>query len=998
MIKKKFRIIAMALCMLMLFSTSVYAEPTDEMQTGDINSELEIDDGVSNNDFESVNVTENSSSEEISIKEDSTKEDDTESENIENTETVENPDTIAVEETNDVEKTVTENSQVDLLENSLPFTITVDKNSGVHRVIAENISRTEEFKSLSCAIWSENNGQDDLKWFDGTYDPETKSGEIDYSITSFKEFGEYNVHVYAVTATGKFCLGGIKYTINKPKADKPIVETDAEKRSFSITINNVVSETGIKNVKAAVWSQENQSDLIWYDAKLQSDGSYVVESDISKHNNNFGTYNIHVYLEDLNNTSSFICYNTMEFKLKLADVKAEQSENDYLINVDGIDIPGTVKKVSFAVWSDDKGQDDLKWFDATATYKDGKIKYLLSMSQFKSYGSYNVHMYVTNTAGQEFFDGYVIFNVNRPSYTKYSASVTDMNAGKFKVVLEGLKSDYGVKQVRVAVWSKSNQSDLVWYYAKKDSTGNYFIESDISKHNNNIGNYNAHAYVDETSGRSVCLASTVCELGIKSGGISLKEISTQTLYDASIKILSVPSGIKSCKVAVWSDANGQDDVKWYTATSTNGVDYTARIDINNHKSSGKYNFHFYVERSNGESTFVSGSTFNVKVTAKFTAEGYGIKTSDGTFKVQVKISDPTIPVKKIEVPVWASSNMSDVTWYEAVKQSDGTYVATVSTPSHGNRIGTYQFHVYATFQNGVRSCLGGSSFKFDPANYLTVTKNAKSQRTISLSGVPSATDVKFYVWSDANGQDDMKLYNAVKQSNGAWTYTVNLINHKDYGNYNVHAYVNGKAVNSKVFNVDKDEVVKNGWYYESGYKFYYINGVKQTDIRNIIGAQSTYRIEVNRVCNTVTVYAKDGANGYIIPVCAFACSVGLPETPTYTGTYTVGAKYRWKMLMGPSWGQYATTVSGQAGVYFHSVAGSNQTSYNLDPNNYNMLGNAASHGCIRLTVRDAKWIYDNVPYGSQIYIYDAISPGPMGKPATIKIPAWQNWDPTDPAV
>ncbi len=100
--------------------------------------------------------------------------------------------------------------------------------------------------------------------------------------------------------------------------------------------------------------------------------------------------------------------------------------------------------------------------------------------------------------------------------------------------------------------------------------------------------------------------------------------------------------------------------------------------------------------------------------------------------------------------------------------------------------------------------------------------------------------------------------------------------------------------------------------------------------------------------------------------------------------------------MGPSWGQYASAVSGQSGVYFHSVAGSNMTSYNISATEYNKLGSAASHGCIRLNVRDAKWIYDNVPSGSTIYIYDSSNPGPMGKPATIKIPASQNWDPTDP--
>ena len=189
---------------------------------------------------------------------------------------------------------------------------------------------------------------------------------------------------------------------------------------------------------------------------------------------------------------------------------------------------------------------------------------------------------------------------------------------------------------------------------------------------------------------------------------------------------------------------------------------------------------------------------------------------------------------------------------------------------------------------------------------------------------------------------------------------------------------------------------KNGWYYEGGYKFYYKNNVKQLDLDGILPRQSSYYIKVNRTACTVTVYAKDGNNGYIIPVKRFACSVGLPSTPTPTGTYFTSNKYRWHTLMGPSYGQYCTRIVG--GILFHSVAGRNMTSYNINARDYNKLGSPASHGCVRLCVRDAKWIYDNCPSGTRVTIYDSSNPGPLGKPATIKIPAGQTWDPTDPNI
>lgn len=67
---------------------------------------------------------------------------------------------------------------------------------------------------------------------------------------------------------------------------------------------------------------------------------------------------------------------------------------------------------------------------------------------------------------------------------------------------------------------------------------------------------------------------------------------------------------------------------------------------------------------------------------------------------------------------------------------------------------------------------------------------------------------------------------------------------------------------------------------------------------------------------------------------------------------------------------------------------------------YDKLGTNASMGCIRLTVEDAKWIYDNCPSGTPIEFYSDEEAGPFGKPETMKISSYEEyrgWDPTDPA-
>lgn len=62
------------------------------------------------------------------------------------------------------------------------------------------------------------------------------------------------------------------------------------------------------------------------------------------------------------------------------------------------------------------------------------------------------------------------------------------------------------------------------------------------------------------------------------------------------------------------------------------------------------------------------------------------------------------------------------------------------------------------------------------------------------------------------------------------------------------------------------------------------------------------------------------------------------------------------------------------------------------------FGTSASAGCIRLTVQDAKWIYDNCKSGTTVEFYSSNEPGPLGKPESAKIEEYEelrDWDPTD---
>lgn len=157
-----------------------------------------------------------------------------------------------------------------------------------------------------------------------------------------------------------------------------------------------------------------------------------------------------------------------------------------------------------------------------------------------------------------------------------------------------------------------------------------------------------------------------------------------------------------------------------------------------------------------------------------------------------------------------------------------------------------------------------------------------------------------------------------------------------------------------------------------------------------------YYLKINRQQNVVTVYEKDENGEYTVPVKAILCSTGLYNA-TPKGVFHISNKYVWRQLNGGVYGQYASRITG--GVLFHSVPYASKNKSTLYTDKYNKLGQQASMGCVRLTVADAKWIYDNCPSGTTVEVYDSEDPGPLGKPETIKIDkdnANKGWDPTDP--
>lgn len=205
-------------------------------------------------------------------------------------------------------------------------------------------------------------------------------------------------------------------------------------------------------------------------------------------------------------------------------------------------------------------------------------------------------------------------------------------------------------------------------------------------------------------------------------------------------------------------------------------------------------------------------------------------------------------------------------------------------------------------------------------------------------------------------------------------------------------------------NIDKTkfEIVSIG---DRIYQFAKSEDGKYEDGRDInysdlidFSADYPYYIKVNRAFNTVTIYGRDFDGDYSVPYKTMTCSTGLYKGNTPLGEYEISDKYDWRIMIDDSYAQYASRFNG--GVMFHSVPYFSPDNGDLEWEEYNKLGQAASLGCVRLRVIDAKWIYDNCPEGTCVEVYDdEDNPGPLGKELLEIIPEdseCKGWDPTDP--
>ena len=479
--------------------------------------------------------------------------------------------------------------------------------------------------------------------------------------------------------------------------------------------------------------------------------------------------------------------------------------------ISNVKAPNGVETVSVPIWSEINGQDDIIWYTANRQNNGTYTVNVKASAHKNSTGLYNIHLYYVQKDGQLTGVGGTttqVFIGKTPEQLKPKASFAIENnnakAGTFDAVITNISAPLGVKEVLVPSWSLENgQDDLIWHKATKQTDGSYRVTIKASEHKGTKGNYRADAYIEDNSNNRHYIAEKVVAVDYArpSGVLTIENNNTAAgTFDAVVRNIVAPTGLKEVLVPSWSLAGGQDDLIWHKATRQADGSYRVTIKATDHKNStGKYRADAYLVDDSNKRFYLTEKVVEVSQTRPSASLFIENNNADlGTFDAVIRNIVAPNGVKEVLVPSWSLVNgQDDLVWHKASRQSDGSYRVTIKASEHKNSLGNYRADVYIVDNANQRHYVTETIVDVKhnkPVGTISVVNNNKDTGTfdVIISDVYSPKGVRTVqvpIWSEKDGQDDNRWYEATRQANGTYTVNVQATNHKNStGLYNIHLY------------------------------------------------------------------------------------------------------------------------------------------------------------------------------------------------------------------
>ena len=480
--------------------------------------------------------------------------------------------------------------------------------------------------------------------------------------------------------------------------------------------------------------------------------------------------------------------------------------------ISNVKAPNGVRTVSVPIWSETGGQDDLVWYTANRQANGTYTVNVKAADHKNSTGLYNVHLYYVQNNGQMTGVGGTTTTVaiGKKNQTTVSADLTIAKSekdGTFTITAKNLQGFDGYKEVKIPFWSHANgMKDIIWYTPTRQADGSYTVTAKASDHENADGKYEAQVFYVDAQGQNKFVKKAFIDYtatkpaNAVAADLTITKSEKDGTFTITAKNLQGFDGYKEVKIPFWSHANGMKDIIWYTPSRQADGSYTVTAKASDHENAdGKYEAQVFYVDAKGQNKFVK-KAFIDYTASKPSADLIITKSEkDGTFTITAKNLQGFDGYKEVKIPFWSHANgMKDIIWYTPTRQADGSYTVTAKASDHENADGQYEaqvFYVDAKGQNKfVKKAFIDYKNQSRPTGTLLIQNNNKDTGTfdVIIKDVYSPKGVRTVqvpTWSDKDGQDDIRWYEATRQANGDYKVSVKASDHKNStGKYHIHLY------------------------------------------------------------------------------------------------------------------------------------------------------------------------------------------------------------------
>ena len=527
--------------------------------------------------------------------------------------------------------------------------------------------------------------------------------------------------------------------------------------------------------------------------------------------------------------------------------------------ISNVKAPNGVRTVSVPIWSETGGQDDLVWYTANRQANGTYTVNVKAADHKNSTGLYNVHLYYVQNNGQLTGVGGTTTTVaiGKKNQTPVSADLTIVKSeknGTFTITAKNLQGFEGYKEVKIPFWSHANgMKDIIWYTPTRQADGSYTVTAKANDHENADGKYEAQVFYVDAQGQNKFVKKAFTDYtatklaNAVAADLTITKSEKDGTFTITAKNLQGFDGYKEVKIPFWSHANGMKDIIWYTPTRQADGSYTVTAKASDHENAdGKYEAQVFYVDAKGQNKFVKKAF--IDYTAPKPSADLTITKSekDGTFTITAKNLQGFKGYKEVKIPFWSHANgMKDIIWYTPTRQADGSYTVTAKASDHENADGQYEaqvFYVDAQGQNRfVKKAFIDYKNQSRPTGTLLIQNNNKDTGTfdVVIKDVYSPKGVRTVqvpTWSDKDGQDDLRWYEATRQANGDYKVSIKASDHKNStGKYHVHLYyIQNDGSRIGIGTTTTDVEVRNAM------------TKTQASIKNVNATNGTYTVAVDQ--------------------------------------------------------------------------------------------------------------------------------------------------------